>query len=128
MKKAVAAAEAQGNKNLSHFGPDANEFDKIEKTFKDYGTTGQCDRRYYIHSDEEAVEHNARLNSNLNPGEFTPWEKVGAGTDLLFYEGLHGAVVADGVNTSGPKCDKFLLPCASAAATAFFIATRSYLW
>jgi hypothetical protein len=38
----------------------------IEKTFKDYGTTGQCDRRYYIHSDEEAVEHNARLNSNLN--------------------------------------------------------------
>ncbi|CAC9433800.1 phosphoribulokinase [bacterium endosymbiont of Bathymodiolus sp. 5 South] len=98
MKKAVAAAEAQGNKNLSHFGPDANEFDKIEKTFKDYGTTGQCDRRYYIHSDEEAVEHNARLNSNLNPGEFTPWEKVGAGTDLLFYEGLHGAVVADGVN------------------------------
>jgi phosphoribulokinase len=58
----------------------------------------QCDRRYYIHSDEEAVEHNARLNSNLNPGEFTPWEKVGAGTDLLFYEGLHGAVVADGVN------------------------------
>jgi phosphoribulokinase len=98
MKKAVAEAEAQGNKNLSHFGPDANEFDKIEKTFKDYGTTGQCDRRYYIHSDEEAVEHNARLNSNLNPGEFTPWEKVGAGTDLLFYEGLHGAVVADGVN------------------------------
>jgi phosphoribulokinase len=47
MKKAVAVAEAQGNKNLSHFGPDANEFDKIEKTFKDYGTTGQCDRRYY---------------------------------------------------------------------------------
>jgi phosphoribulokinase len=46
MKKAVAVAEAQGNKNLSHFGPDANEFDKIEKTFKDYGTTGQCDRRY----------------------------------------------------------------------------------
>jgi hypothetical protein len=32
MKKAVAVAEAQGNKNLSHFGPDANEFDKIEKT------------------------------------------------------------------------------------------------
>ncbi|CAC9492038.1 Phosphoribulokinase (EC [uncultured Gammaproteobacteria bacterium] len=98
MKKAVAVAEAEGNKNLSHFGPDANEFDKIEKTFKDYGTTGQCDRRYYIHSDEEAVEHNARLNSNLNPGEFTPWEKVGAGTDLLFYEGLHGAVVTDGID------------------------------
>lgn len=98
MKVAVVAEEEKGNKNFSHFGPDANEFDKIEKTFKDYGTTGECDRRYYIHSDEEAVEHNAKLGSDLNPGEFTPWEKVGAGTDLLFYEGLHGAVVADGVD------------------------------
>ncbi|SMN14801.1 Phosphoribulokinase [uncultured Candidatus Thioglobus sp.] len=98
MKKMVKIEEEKGNNHFSHFGPDANEFNKIEDTFKDYGTTGTCNRRYYIHSDEEAVEHNARLNSNLNPGEFTPWEEVGAGTDLLFYEGLHGAVVADGVN------------------------------
>ncbi|CAC9950268.1 Phosphoribulokinase [Bathymodiolus heckerae thiotrophic gill symbiont] len=98
MKKMVQTEEEKGNNHFSHFGPDANEFNKIEDTFKDYGTTGTCNRRYYIHSDEEAVEHNARLDSNLNPGEFTPWEEVGAGTDLLFYEGLHGAVVADGVN------------------------------
>ena len=98
MKEKVQAEEKKGNNFFSHFGPDANEFDKIEKTFKDYGSTGECDRRYYIHSDDEAVEHNTRLGSNLNPGEFTPWEKVGAGTDLLFYEGLHGAVVADGIN------------------------------
>ncbi|SMN00655.1 Phosphoribulokinase [uncultured Candidatus Thioglobus sp.] len=98
MKAAVAAEEAKGNNFFSHFGPGANEFDKIEQTFKDYGSTGECDRRYYIHSDDEATEHNAKLGTNLNPGEFTPWEKVGAGTDLLFYEGLHGVVVADGVN------------------------------
>lgn len=98
MKIAVQEQEDKGNNFFSHFGPDANEFDKIEQTFKDYGTTGECDRRYYLHSDEEATEHNARLGTDLNPGEFTPWEKVGAGTDLLFYEGLHGAVVADGID------------------------------
>lgn len=98
MKIAVQEQEDKGNSFFSHFGPGANEFDKIEQTFKDYGVTGECDRRYYIHSDDEAAEHNARLGSDLNPGEFTPWEKVGAGTDLLFYEGLHGAVVADGVD------------------------------
>lgn len=98
MKKAVQKQEHKGNNFFSHFGPDANLFDKIEQTFKDYGTIGECDRRYYIHSDEEAVEHNTRLGLGLNPGEFTPWEKVGAGTDLLFYEGLHGAVVTDSIN------------------------------
>ncbi len=98
MKENVKKQESLGNNAFSHFGPDANLFDKIEQTFKDYGATGECERRYYIHSDEEAVEHNTRLGSELNPGEFTPWEKVGGGTDLLFYEGLHGAVIADGVD------------------------------
>jgi hypothetical protein len=65
--------------------------------YKSSTCTGECNRRYYIHSNEEALEHNANLDTNLNPGEFTPWEKVGNGTDLLFYEGLHGAVVTDGV-------------------------------
>lgn len=100
MKVAVQKQEDKGNNFFSHFGPDANEFDKIEQTFKGYGTTGECDRRYYIHSDDEAVEHNTRLGSDLKPGQFTPWEKVGAGTDLLFYEGLHGAVVTNGVDTA----------------------------
>ncbi|MDC9714802.1 MAG: phosphoribulokinase [Gammaproteobacteria bacterium] len=98
MKVAVQEQEQQGNNFFSHFGPGANLFDKIEQTFKDYGSTGVCNRRYYIHSDDEAAEHNQRLGSDLNPGQFTPWEKVGDGTDLLFYEGLHGAVVADGVD------------------------------
>ena len=98
MKENVKKQEEIGNNFFSHFGPDANLFDKIEETFKDYGETGQCDRRYYLHSDDEAAEHNGRLNTELTPGEFTPWEKVGADTDLLFYEGLHGAVVTDSVN------------------------------
>ena len=29
---------------------------------------------------------------------FTPWEDLPAGSDVLFYEGLHGAVKTDKVN------------------------------
>jgi phosphoribulokinase len=98
MKANVKKQEDLGNRFFSHFGLGANLFDKIEQTFKDYGETGGCDRRYYLHSEKEATEHNQRLNTDLNPGEFTPWEKVGGGTDLLFYEGLHGAVVSDNID------------------------------
>lgn len=91
MKEAIARFAEEG-KNLSHFGPEANHFDVLADTFKQYGDTGACRRRYYLHSDEEAAEHNKRLNTDLGPGEFTPWEELDAGTDLLFYEGLHGGV------------------------------------
>jgi len=89
----AAAAEAgkNGNNHFSHFGPEANHFDKIEEMFKAYGETGMCQRRYYVHSDDEAVLHNKHFNlTDLKPGVFTPWEDIEAGTDLLFYEGLHG--------------------------------------
>jgi len=85
MKEAVDKFSAEG-KNLSHFGPEANIFDKLEETFKSYGESGMCDRRYYLHSHEEAEPY------NQSPGEFTAWEKIPSGTDLLFYEGLHGGV------------------------------------
>jgi phosphoribulokinase len=94
-RAAVAEAEKKGTQAPSHFGPEANHFDKIAETFKAYGDTGVCKRRYYIHSDDEAREHNARLGTSLNPGEFTPWEDIPAGSDILFYEGLHGLVKTD---------------------------------
>ncbi len=93
MKEAMAKAAAEGNNFFSHFGPDANLFDKLAETFQTYGETGACKRRYYLHSDEEAAEHNARLGTDLGPGQFTPWEALPGSTDLLFYEGLHGGVV-----------------------------------
>jgi phosphoribulokinase len=100
MKEKVAAEETAGNSSFSHFGPGANHFDLLEGNFKEYSETGQCDRRYYLHSDEEAAEHNERLDSELTPGQFTPWEKVGEGTDLLFYEGLHGLVKTEDDNVA----------------------------
>jgi len=99
-REAVKKAEAEGNKNFSHFGPEANHFDKLADLFKSYGQTGTGKRRYYLHSDEEAAEHNARLGTNLKAGEFTPWEDIPEGTDLLFYEGLHGLVKTDSVDVA----------------------------
>jgi len=86
MKKAIEKFAREG-KNLSHFGPESNLFDTLEETFHSYGDTGACKRRYYLHSEEEAGPYGQK------PGEFTPWEEIPAGSDLLFYEGLHGGVV-----------------------------------
>lgn len=84
-------ASKNGNNTFSHFGPEANHFDKIEQMFKQYGETGMCERRYYVHSEAEAVQHNKHFGlTNLTPGVFTPWESIEDGSDLLFYEGLHG--------------------------------------
>ncbi|MBI5659179.1 MAG: phosphoribulokinase [Nitrosomonadales bacterium] len=91
----AAAAEAAkaGNNSFSHFGPGANHFDKIEETFKAYGETGMCRRRYYVHSESEAGRHNQHFGlARLKPGVFTPWEDTEADSDLLIYEGLHGLV------------------------------------
>jgi phosphoribulokinase len=98
--KAEMAAFAQRGESLSHFGPAANRFDLLEDLFREYGETGMGKKRYYIHSDDEARQLNARLGTSLNPGEFTPWEDVPAGTDLLFYEGLHGLVVTEDSNVA----------------------------
>jgi phosphoribulokinase len=94
-REAVATAEKEGNQNFSHFGPEANDFGALENLFRTYGETGGGQRRYYIHSQEEADELNKRFGTNLNPGEFTPWDDLPGGTDILFYEGLHGGVVTD---------------------------------
>jgi len=45
MKQAMIKAEEEGNKHFSHFGEEANLFDKLEELFKTYGATGGCLRR-----------------------------------------------------------------------------------
>ena len=99
MREAVAKALKQ-HKNLSHFGSDGNLFGEIENLFRQYGETGTGRKRYYLHSDEEAQAHNQRLGTNLKPGQFTPWEDIPPGSDMLFYEGLHGGVVTDEHNVA----------------------------
>ena len=92
MRAKVAESKANGGSVLTHFAEAANEFNKLEELFASYKETATGKKRYYIHSDEEADEHNARLGTDLVPGEFTPWEEIEADTDIMFYEGLHGMV------------------------------------
>lgn len=97
MREAMKQASAEG-RTVSHFGLNANLLDKLEFLFKEYGETGNGQRRYYLHSPEEAEYHNGRLGTSNQPGEFTPWESIESETDVLFYEGLHGGVVAEDIN------------------------------
>ncbi len=99
MKKEVAKSIKNG-KILTHFSEYANHFDKLEKLFIQYGKTGGGKKRYYIHSDNEAIECNNRLGLDLKPGQFTPWEDIESNSDLMFYEGLHGGVVTDSVDVA----------------------------
>jgi phosphoribulokinase len=92
MKARMAEAEKAGNRNFSHFGPENNLFPELEALFRCYSDTGTGRRRKYLHDHEEAAPY------KQEPGTFTPWEDVPPDTDLLFYEGLHGAVITPEVN------------------------------
>ncbi len=92
MKRRQAQAEQAGNNHFSHFGPENNLFAELETLFRDYANTGTGQRRKYLHDPEEAAPY------GQEPGTFTPWESVPDGAELLFYEGLHGAVVTPQVN------------------------------
>ncbi len=94
MKAKMAEAAAAGNQHFSHFGPEANLLDELEALFRNYGETGTGRLRKYLHNAQEAAPY------GQPPGTFTPWEDVPADTDLLFYEGLHGAVVTDRLNVA----------------------------
>ncbi len=87
MQQAIAKAAHQGNDNFSHFGLEANLLAELEETFKVYSVNGTGKTRHYIHSEAEAKRYSAP------EGTFTPWEEIQPGTDLLFYEGLHGTLV-----------------------------------
>jgi phosphoribulokinase len=95
MKAAMADAHARGDHTFSHFGPEANLFDQLEDLFRTYGETGTGKIRRYLHDEGEAAPYGQQ------PGTFTPWESLPDDTDLLFYEGLHGAVVTDSVDVAG---------------------------
>ena len=94
MKQVMADEASKGNHHFSHFGPEANHLDKLEAAFRDFGNTGFATTRHYVHDAEEAATY------GTEPGTFTAWEDTPQNTDLLFYEGLHGAVVTDDINVA----------------------------
>lgn len=94
MKLAMAEAEAKGNHHFSHFGAEANLLEELEATFRSYSETGSGKTRHYVHDEKEAEIYGSP------PGTFTDWENLPTDADLLFYEGLHGAVKSDTVDVS----------------------------
>ncbi len=94
MKGAIGEAYARGDHTFSHFGPEANLFEDLENLFLTYSETGTGKFRRYLHDEEEAKPYKQK------PGTFTPWEELPDDTDMLFYEGLHGAIVTDTVNVA----------------------------
>lgn len=79
---------------FSHFSPEANELAALETTFKNFGQTGLCKVRKYIHSDAEGAPYKQAA------GTLTPWRNCAENADVLFYEGLHGGYVGDEANVA----------------------------
>jgi len=95
MKAEMARRRDAGDLTFSHFSTDANLLEELENSFRTYAETGKCRSRTYVHDAEESERH------GVPPGHFTDWREIGENSDLLFYEGLHGAVKSDGINIAG---------------------------
>ena len=94
MRAAMEEATSRGNNHFSHFGPEANLLVELEAVFREYSEKGSGRTRHYIHNSAEAERFGCA------PGTFTDWAALEKSTDLLFYEGLHGAVVTETANTA----------------------------
>ncbi len=96
MKAELERRYAEGDHTFSHFSYEANELGELERVFREYGETGHGRTRHYVHDDAEAEKY------GVPPGEFTEWAEFEKDSDLLFYEGLHGAVKdeAAGINVA----------------------------
>lgn len=94
MKAELEARKAAGDETFSHFSYDANELAELEGVFRQYGQTGTGKTRHYVHDEGEAARW------GVAPGNFTEWEELSPGSELLFYEGLHGAVATEAVNVA----------------------------
>ena len=92
MRTKMSEEGERGNRHFSHFSPATNLFEELERLFRDYGESGTGTTRHYVHDEGEAKLYRA------DPGTFTEWGPLPEASDLLFYEGLHGAVVTDKVN------------------------------
>jgi len=92
MREAMKQSERDGLVNFSHFGPEANLLEELETLFDTYGETGSGKFRHYVHDEGEAAHY------RQDAGTFTPWEDITPGTDMMFYEGLHGGAVTGQVD------------------------------
>ena len=79
----------------NHFSVAANHIGELESLFAEYGATGSGRYRQYVHDEDSHL-----IKKGYAPGTFTPWKNIEGPTDCLFYEGLHGGLVAGAVNVA----------------------------
>ena len=79
---------------FSHFSAETNLLEELEALFRQYGENGTGKRRYYVHNDAEAAVR------GVPSGSFTDWEDLPQNSDLMFYEGLHGAAKTENIDIS----------------------------
>ena len=91
MEAAIDEAEAKGNRHYSHFSPDANLLEELEGLFSSYAESGTGRFRQYHHDPVDG-------DSDEEQGTFGEWEDLATGTDLLYYEGLHGGYVDERID------------------------------
>ena len=94
MRAMMKEQEALGNRHFSHFGPEANLLEELQQLFVSYGEKGTGRSRKYLHDAGEAEPY------GQDPGTFTPWTDLEGDSDMLFYEGLHGAYADDKINVA----------------------------
>lgn len=73
--------------SVSCYGPELNDFSRLESCFRGYADEG-------IESLRHKVSEENRHLYDEPVGEFTEWQSMPPNTDCLFYEGMHGGVVA----------------------------------
>ena len=93
MESAITESEARGNHRFSQFSPEANLLHELEELFATYAESGTGRVRRYFHGpvDGDPAE---------TPGTFGEWRDLAAGTDLLYYEGLHGGYVDEQIDVA----------------------------
>lgn len=92
-RQMIERARIRGE-TLSLFGPQGNLFPRLEALFHEYGERGTGMTRRYLHTNAEAAP------LGQVSGSFTPWQRIPQGSDVLFYEGLHGGLETREVNVA----------------------------
>lgn len=94
MRAEMERRHSEGNLNFSHFGADGNLFAELEEAFRSYAATGRAKSRQYAHDDRDAAAY------GIPAGTFSDWHETPEHTELLLYEGLHGALVTPDHNVA----------------------------
>ncbi len=94
MGEAIIKATAEGNDHFSHFTAEANLLDELAAIFAEFAEHGTGHTRHYVHDEIEARAFGCPA------GTFTDWHDLDPNSDVLFYEGLHGAAETPTVDLS----------------------------